>query len=94
MSAPEQIASWMSTHTHVDKFYRQKYRYHPRSDAHSNALCAYLVEDLLAACDVLREQALTDKIVYGINARHTFPNGKTKTLDLAIGTVREIKPPT
>jgi hypothetical protein len=32
--------------------------------------------------------------VYGVNARHTFPNGKKKTLDLAIGTAREIKQPT
>ena len=29
---------------------------------------------------------MADRIVYGINARHVFPNGKKKTLDLAIGT--------
>src|SRR5688572_6465968 len=45
----------------------------------------------LAACPTMREQALADKIVFGINARHTFPNGKKKTLDLAIGTPKSIK---
>jgi len=34
---------------------------------------------------------MADKIVYGINAKHTFPNGKKKTLDLAIVTVRRVE---
>jgi hypothetical protein len=37
----------------------------------------------------MRKDALANEIVYGINARHTFPNGKKKTLDLAIGTATE-----
>ncbi len=49
------------------------------------------MEDLLRACPALSKDALADKIVYGINARHTFPNGKNKTLDLAIGTTKTIK---
>ncbi len=39
---------------------------------------------------MLRDHALADRIVYGINARHTFPNGKRKTLDLAIGTAAAV----
>lgn len=45
-----------------------------------------MLADLLAACPALLDHAIADRIVYGINARHTFPNGKRKTLDLAIGT--------
>ncbi len=61
------------------------------SDAHSIALCTLILEDLLAACPELRDDALADRIVYGINAKHTFPNGKKKTLDLAIGTTGAVK---
>jgi hypothetical protein len=91
MSAPEQFAAWLSAHEHKDPRYGWVYHYHSRSDAHSIALCTLILEDLLVACPVLKEQALGDKIVYGINARHVFPNGKKKTLDLAIGTLKTIK---
>jgi hypothetical protein len=94
MSAPQQFAHWLTNHEHKDPKYGWVYHYHSRSDAHSIALCTLILEDLLLACPVLREQSLGDKIVYGINARHTFPNGKKKTLDLAIGTTKEIKQPT
>jgi hypothetical protein len=29
-------------------------RYHPRSSKHGDALCAFLLEDLLATCDSFR----------------------------------------
>jgi hypothetical protein len=58
------------------------------SDAHSIALCRFVLADLLAKSNELSRHALEDKIIYGINARHTFPNGKRKTLDLAIGTTK------
>ncbi len=67
------------------------YRYHPRSDAHSIALCKLVLRDLVQASTALRDHALGDKVVYGINAKHTFPNGKKKTLDLAIGTARSVQ---
>ena len=38
----------------------------------------FVLEELLTACPTLKKDALADKIVYGINARHTFPNGKKK----------------
>ena len=86
MEAPEQLVKWMTAHEHVDPKYGWVYRYHSRSDAHSIALCGFVLNDLIEACPAIREQGRADKIVYGINARHTFPNGKKKTLDLAIGT--------
>jgi hypothetical protein len=94
MSAPEGFAAWLSAHEHKDPKYGWVYHYHSRSDAHSIALCALILEDLLRACHALKKDALADKIVYGINARHTFPNGKKKTLDLAIGATTRIKAPT
>jgi hypothetical protein len=93
MAAPQSFAAWLTAHEHKDPVYGWVYHYHSRSDAHSIALCALVLEDLLAACDPLRRDALADRIVYGINARHTFPNGKTKTLDLSIGTTKGIKQP-
>jgi hypothetical protein len=90
MNAPQQFAAWLSAHQHRDPKFGCVYHYHPRSDAHSIALCRLVLEDLLAECPCLSEQALADRVVYGINARHVFPNGKKKTLDLAIGTTRAI----
>lgn len=93
MSAPQQFAAWLTAHEHKDPKYGWVYHYHSRSDAHSIALCRLILEDLLLACPYLREQSFADWVVYGINARHVFPNGKKKTLDLAIGTAKEIKQP-
>jgi hypothetical protein len=94
MSAPQEFATWLTKHEHKDPNYGWVYRYHSRSDAHSIALCTLILEDLLRACPAITKDALADKIVYGINAKHTFPNSKAKTLDLAIGTKKRIKQPT
>lgn len=91
MAAPEDFAAYLTAHEHKDKTWGWVYRYHSRSDAHSIALCSLILRDLLAASDVLSQQALADKIVYRINCRHTFPNGKRKTLDLAIGTPKSLQ---
>ena len=86
MLAPEKFAEWMSRHEHRDPNYGYVYNYHPRSDAHSIALCKFILDDLLAACQVLREQAKRGEVVYGINLPFTWSStGKSKTLDLAIG---------
>jgi hypothetical protein len=90
MGAPKDFAEWLTSHEHPDPVFAWVYRYHPRSDAHSVALCELVLRDIIGACRQAREHALADKIVYGINARHTFPNGKKKTLDLAIGTPRSV----
>jgi len=90
MDAPKDFTAWLTSHEHPDPRYGWIYRYHSRSDAHSIALCKLIVADLLKACDTLRNHALADRIIYRINAKHTFPNGKAKTLDLAIGTPKSV----
>jgi hypothetical protein len=90
MDAPKDFVSWLTSHEHPDPRYGWIYRYHSRSDAHSIALCKLVVADLLKACTPLRRHALSNRVIYRINAKHTFPNGKAKTLDLAIGTPKAI----
>jgi hypothetical protein len=85
--APQKFVRWMAKHEHRDPRYGFVYHYHPRSDAHSIALCRFILEDLLQASQILKEQALAGRVVYGINYTHTWKEtGKIKTLDLAIGT--------
>ncbi len=44
------------------------------------------MEDLLAACPVLRQQAERGEIAYGVNVLYLWPRSqKRKTIDLAIG---------
>jgi hypothetical protein len=88
VDAPKDFADWLTGHEHRDPVYGWLYRYHPRSDAHSVALCKLILRDILGGCRPLLEDARAYRVVYGINARHTFPNGKRKTLDLAVGTPR------
>ena len=85
MNAPESFVAWLAKHRHVDRKYRHTYKYHPRSDAHSIALCTFIVEDLLKECDILGEQAARGEVAYGVNVEHVWPNGKRKTIDIALG---------
>jgi hypothetical protein len=79
----------MAAHEHRDRKYGFIYRYHPRSDAHSKALCRLVLEDLIANSPALRARAEANEIVYGINCVYTFPvKKKRKTLDLVIATGR------
>jgi hypothetical protein len=87
MSAPAQFVAWLGVHRHADKTLGHTYLYHPRSDAHSIALCQMVVDDLIAVCTPFREHAARGEVAYGINLSHVFATtGKHKTLDLAIGT--------
>jgi hypothetical protein len=86
VNAPARLAAWLAEHEHRDPKFGHVYRYHPRSDAHSIALCDFIMEDLLAACPVLRQQAVRGEIVYGVNVVYLWPRSqKWKTIDLAIG---------
>jgi len=86
-SAPQIFAAWMSGNIANDnKFGRKVFRYHPRSDKHSKMLCALVLRDIVTACPLLSQHATDGKVVAGINATYKFPNGKTKTLDLALGS--------
>lgn len=85
MLAPTKLVQWLKEHEHADKVYGHVYNYHPRSDAHSIALCTFILEDILNDCPQLRRAALADHLVYGINLPHLWPgSGKRKTIDLAI----------
>jgi hypothetical protein len=88
MTAPQKFVAWLTTHEHVDRRFGHIYKYHPRSDAHSVALCTFILEDLLAESNMLRVDAAAGKVAYGINVEHTWPNGKKKTIDLALGRPR------
>lgn len=90
MEAPGEFAEWLTAHEHRDPKFGWVYHYHSRSDAHSVAMCKLVLADLVLACPTLRNQALDRKIVFGINAKHRFPNGKEKTLDLAVGSAGSI----
>lgn len=58
--------------------------YHPRSDAHSNALCLAIVDDLLAHCPAIAERARAGEIVARLN--HTVKvNYQDWNIDLAVG---------
>lgn len=86
MLAPEKFVKWMTSYIHIDRRFGHVYRYHPRSGAHSTALCTFVLQDLIDRCRVLKEQAERDEIVYGINQRFFWSStGKSKTLDLALG---------
>lgn len=86
MEAPERFVAWLSAHEHVDPKWGHVYLYHPRSDAHSIALCQFIVEDLLAHCSALSAQAKQGEVACGINVRFNWPGSrKQKTLDLALG---------
>ncbi|MGC3971635.1 MAG: hypothetical protein QM775_31105 [Pirellulales bacterium] len=84
--APANFVQWMTQNTQVDRKLGHEYRYHPRSDSHSIAICKLVVEDLVNACPLLAEHARLGKVVYGVNVEYMWPrSSKTKTIDLALG---------
>lgn len=89
MSALDRFVAWMVGYTFIDRHQRLppglKLQYHSRSDEHSKKLGELIVEDLLETCAILREHAARGDIAFGINHPFIWPNGKAKTLDLAIG---------
>jgi len=97
MGALEKFVTWMASYTFVDRKGLLQpglaLNYHPRSDIHSKQLARFVVEDLLDTCEPLLDHALAGRVAFGINYRHTWPNGKAKTLDLVIGLTDTIPPP-
>jgi hypothetical protein len=84
-SALVRFVDWLATNSQRSKTDGRLYNYLPRSDSHSIVLCRFIVQDLVLRSEVIREKAKQGRIAFGLNVRHTFPNGKTKTLDLAVG---------
>jgi hypothetical protein len=89
MRALEQFTQWMAGHTFIDRNSNlppgMVLNYHSRSDDHSKILGRLIIEDILDTCEPLRKHAEAGRIAARINHRHYWANGKSKTLDLAIG---------
>jgi hypothetical protein len=80
---------WLAANQQISKTDGRLYNYHPRSNSHSLWLCRYIVADLLAHSETIRKKAQQGRIAFGLDVEHTFPNGKRKKLDLAIGVPEE-----
>jgi hypothetical protein len=59
--------------------------YHPRSDKHSNALAAAIVQDLLESCLPVAHEAREGRLVYDLNMDLRFRTA-TWNVDLVLGT--------
>lgn len=59
--------------------------YHPRSDKHSNALAAAIVQDLLESCLPISSEAAAGRLVYDLNMDLRFGTS-TWNVDLVLGT--------
>jgi hypothetical protein len=84
-SAPQRFVEWMTAHEHVDRKNGLTYRYHPRSDAHSVALCRFIADDLVRMSPALSHALATSLVACGINVPFAGKDGRLKTLDLAFG---------
>ncbi len=58
--------------------------YHPRSDKHSKAIAVAMVEDLMAYCAEIAEEAAKERLVFNFNEDLIFGHTEWNT-DLAIG---------
>jgi hypothetical protein len=77
----------MSANVQLNKVNGRSYRYHPRSDAHSKAICRFVVDDLLAMCPRIAQDAARGRVVYNVNELMVNPQdpNRRKTVDLALG---------
>lgn len=89
MRALRRFIDWMRGYQFVDRRGilppGLQIQYHGRSDEHSKRLGELILDDLLETCPILRAQAGRGEIGYSINHLFQWPNGKAKTLDLAVG---------
>lgn len=84
MWGPTILARSMSVATTRGKD-AKAWQYHSRSDSHSKIACWTVLFDLLVECDVLRRQAESGLIGFGIN--HVMVGPINKTLDLVLTVV-------
>jgi len=73
MNAPQRFAAYLL-----------KEPYHPRSNKHSNTLLELLLDDLLATCPDLKEEAASGRLVYELN-RKVKVGTSDWNVDLAMG---------
>jgi len=89
VAAPEAFAAWLNGHQHQDSN-GFTYHYHSRSDAHSKELAHLIWVDLLVFCPEIRRDHQAGLVRMSVNYKHTWPGTyKTKTIDMAVGTVGE-----
>jgi hypothetical protein len=88
-SALSQFVDWLAKNQQPSKTDGRLYNYHPRSNSHSLWLCRYIMKDLLTRSEIIRTKAHQGRIAVGFDVEHTFPTGKRKKLDLAIGISKE-----
>lgn len=88
-SALSQFVDWLAKNQQPSKTDGRLYNYHPRSNSHSLWLCRYIMKDLLARSEIIKTKAHQGRIAVGFDVEHTFPTGKRKKLDLAVGIPKE-----
>jgi len=59
--------------------------YHPRSSRHGDALCSYVVQDLVDLCPSFRKAAEQDRIVFQTNYTITPDSADRWNIDLVVG---------
>jgi hypothetical protein len=81
MQGPLDLISHLSEHN-----------YHPRSDAHSNAICRGILGDLITHCELIRERARQGRLVANLN-HFAVVNHQRWNIDLALGEPPEAAVP-
>jgi hypothetical protein len=92
-SALARFVDWLASNSQRSNTDGRFYNYLPRSSSHSLALCGLIIQDLILRSAVIRDKAQEGRIAFGLNVYHTWPNGKTKNLDLAIGITEPLDLP-
>lgn len=72
--------------------YLREFAYHPRSSKHGDALCEFILEDLLGTCPDIAEHAQQGKIVYDLR-RKIRVGGSEWNVDLVLGPPPAPGPP-
>ncbi len=81
---PDLLATYLESPSEPDE-YGNKWQYNSRSDRHSKVGCWGIALDLLTHSALLREHALSGKVVLGVNHSMTdFQTHRKKKLDLVI----------
>ena len=84
--APDALVAWMNSKFHYGREASRRYRYHPRSDRHSVALCRFVLSDVLRDCADLATHGRSGRVTAGLNHKVTAPGGRgSKHVDLAVG---------
>ncbi len=64
--------------------YLREFAYHPRSSRHGDALCKFILDDLLGTCPDIAEHARQGKVVYDLRRKIKVGGGEWN-IDLVLG---------